>query len=39
MMRVFYLQLIVLITLSSLVIAQQNDKDFGDKDPIQKYYE
>jgi len=36
MIRVFYLQLIVLISLSSLITAQEINKDFEDKDPIQK---
>ena len=36
MKRAFYLQLIILISLSGLVFAQENSKDFEDKDPLQK---
>jgi len=36
MKRVFYLQLIILVSLSGFAFAQKNSKDFEDKDPLQK---
>ncbi len=36
MKRVFYLQLILLISLSGFITAQEINKDFEDKDPIEK---
>ncbi len=36
MMRFFYLQLLVIISLSSLALGQEINKDFEDKDPLEK---